>query len=158
MKNELNITNGDALTSYLNELNYKGEFLTWREMLCEGPTVNEINSDDFINIRASFLKETYHIDFDVNDFKNELSKLDAIDNYSEINLWFEYDLFCHINMLGVINLLHQKKINKPLYLVCSGRVKGANDLKGLAELSPTQIETHYKNRILLTEEDNRYCT
>ena len=53
-------------------------------------------------------------------------------------------------MLGVINLLHQKKINKPLYLICSGRVKGEKNLKGLTELSSDQLHDHYKNKVLLT--------
>ena len=62
-------------------------------------------------------------------------------------------MFCHINLLGVINLLHQKEIDKPLYLICSGREEGEKSLKALSELSPEQLNTHYKNRILLTQED-----
>jgi hypothetical protein len=68
-------------------------------------------------------------------------------------LWFEYDLFCHINLLGVLNLLHQKVINKPLYFICSGRVDGEKSLKGLAELTPEQLTNHYENRVLLKDTD-----
>ncbi|PTM08975.1 MAG: DUF1835 domain-containing protein, partial [Bacteroidetes bacterium] len=32
----LHITNGSSLTSYLKDLNFQGDFLTWHEMLCEG--------------------------------------------------------------------------------------------------------------------------
>ncbi len=48
-------------------------------------------------------------------------------------------LFCHINLIAVISLLHQKEINLPLYLVCSGRIEGEKNLKGLAELTPEQL-------------------
>ncbi|MBO6881729.1 DUF1835 domain-containing protein [Winogradskyella sp.] len=152
-KKVLHITNGNTLTDYLRELDFTDDILTWQEMLCEGPTIPAIDSEEFFDLRSKFLKEFYDIEVDTNELKKELSKLDNVDDYSEINLWFEYDLFCHINMIGVINLLHQKEINKPLYLVCSGRVDGEKNLKGLSELDADQIKEHYDNKVLLTEED-----
>lgn len=149
----LHITNGSNLTEFLKELSIAGEFLTWHEILCEGPTVRNIDSTEFVNARRSFLNEFYNIEIDEYEFKREMHKLDDVKNYSEIVLWFEYDLFCHINLVAVISLLQQKKIELPIYLVCSGRVKNAKELKGLAELKPDQILQHYKNKVLLTEED-----
>ncbi|WP_179353838.1 DUF1835 domain-containing protein [Winogradskyella vidalii] len=149
----LHITNGNALTDYLIELDFKDDILTWQEMLCEGPTIPKIDSDEFFDLRVDFLRAHYNIEVDQKDLKKELSKLDDTADYSEINLWFEYDLYCHINLLGVINLLHQKEINKPLYLICSGRVKGEKSLKGLAELNSAQLKSHYKNKVLLTKKD-----
>ncbi len=152
-KNCLHITNGNSLTDYLRELDFTEDILTWQEMLCEGPTIPAIDSEAFFELRSEFLKNYYDIEVDTIELQKELSKLDTVENYTEINLWFEYDLFCHINLIGVINLLHQKEINKPLYLICSGRVQGEKSLKGLAELSPEQLKDHYENRILLTQED-----
>ncbi len=149
----LHITNGNALTDYLKELDFEDPILTWQEMLCEGPLIPAINSDAFFEVRAEFLKTYYDIEVDTVELKKELSKLDNTDSYSEINLWFEYDLFCHINLIGVINLLHQKEINKPLYLICSGRIEGEKNLKGLSELKPSQLKRHYKNKVLLTQTD-----
>ncbi len=134
--NILHITNGNALTDYLRELDFTEDILTWQEMLCEGPTIPAINSDAFFELRSKFLKEYYDIEVNNYELQNELAKLDNVQEYTEINLWFEYDLFCHINLIGVINLLHQKEIDKPLYLICSGRVEGEKGLKGLAELNP----------------------
>lgn len=152
-KQILHITNGNSLTEYLRELDFKDDILTWQEMLCEGPTIASIASDEFFKIRSQFLKEHYDIEVDNEELQAELSKLDKVDKYDEIHLWFEYDLFCHINLLGVINLLHQKEITKPLYLICSGRVEGEKNLKGLGELSPEQLLDHYNNRVLLTHND-----
>lgn len=149
----LHITNGNILTDYLRELGYKDDILTWQEMLCEGPTIPKIDSEEFFEIRADFLKSYYDIEVDTNELKEELSKLDNVEKYDEINLWFEYDLFCHINLIGVLNLLHQKEIEKPLYLICSGRVEGEKSLKGLGELNPNQIEQHYKGKVLLSQDD-----
>ena len=161
----LHITNGSILTGFLKELDYDGDILTWEEMLCEGPTMSRINSDAFLKKRASFFNTYYDIELDIEEIKAELSILDYTENYNEIVLWFEYDLFCHINMLGVIKLLDQKKVQLPLFLVCSGRIEGEKNLKGLSELSPVQLNKHFSERIKLTNKDielaksiwNIYC-
>ncbi|WP_456437332.1 DUF1835 domain-containing protein [Psychroserpens sp.] len=153
MNKTLHITNGNALTNVLNELEIKGDILTWQEMLCEGPTITHIDSTEFIDVRKQFLNDFYNIEINEAELKSEIDKLDNIENYNEIILWFEYDLFCHINLLGVMSLLHQKEINLPLYLVCSGRIEGEKNLKGLSELTPEQLYKHYDERIKLTEDD-----
>lgn len=152
-KQVLHITNGSVLTDLLNELDYSGEKLTWQEMLCEGPTLRNIDSKEFIDLRKKFFNDFYDVELDVDEIKFELKKLDNTENYSEIVLWFEYDLFCHINMLAVINLIQQKKINLPIYLVCSGRITGGKSLKGLSELSSEQLLSHFDNKVLLNQED-----
>jgi hypothetical protein len=149
----LHITNGDSLTDYLIDLGIDGTIFTWQEMLCEGPTIAAINSSEFFDLRRQFLKVFYDIEVDEEAFNKELQKLNAAQDYDEIVLWFEYDLFCHINMLGVINLLHQKEIKNKLSLVCSGRIKGEKHLKALTELSPEQLMTHFRNRIALQQSD-----
>ncbi len=43
----LHITNGDSTTNYLKKLKFTGDFITWREMLCEGKTTTNVGSDVF---------------------------------------------------------------------------------------------------------------
>lgn len=152
-QNILHITNGNALTNYLKELDITGDILTWQEMLCEGPTTRNIDTEEFLTKRKGFLNDFYHIEINEEEFKQELSKLDATEGFSEIILWFEYDLFCHINMLAVIKLLKEKNIQLPLYLVCSGRIKGETQLKGLSELTPEQLFNHYHDKVRLKDSD-----
>lgn len=149
----LHITNGDVLTNYLQELNIEGDIITWQEMLCEGPTVEQVYSDEFSQLRKSFFNEFYDIDLDISEIKTTLDKLNHTENYSEIVLWFEYDLFCHINMVAVISLIQQKKIQLPLYLVCSGKVDRNKNLKGLTELNSGQLLKHFRDKIKLQPED-----
>lgn len=107
-KKSLHITNGSILTNILKELDYSGDILTWEEMLCEGPTIYDISSEEFLKLRANFFNTYYEIDLNIEEIKGELDVLNQPEKYSEIILWFEYDLFCHINMIGIINLIHQK--------------------------------------------------
>lgn len=153
MKTTLHITNGNSLTNYLKELDIVGEVLTWQEMLCEGPTIIDIDSETFKNTRKAFLNTVYDIEVNEEEYDDELNKLNHTKNYTEIVLWFEYDLFCHINMIAVISLIQQKQIKLPLYLVCSGRIEGEKNLKGLSELNQEQLLKHYKEKIKLTPED-----
>ncbi len=152
-KKSLHITNGHSLTNYLNELDFKGDILTWQEMLCEGPTTEVIDSDEFFKIRKKFLLDFYDIEVNEEEFRAEIDVLNHSENFSEIILWFEYDLFCHINLIAVVSLIQQKNIKLPLYLVCSGRVEGEKELKGLSELKPGQLQKHYANKIKLSEQD-----
>lgn len=152
-KQQLHITNGSHLTNVLNELNIQGVKLTWQELLCEGPTTEKVGSELFLETRKSFFTQFYNIDLDIEFIKSELDKFNDSENYSEIVLWFEYDLFCHINMIAIISLIQQKKMNLPLHLVCSGRIEGSKNLMGLSELSPEQLLNHYKNKVLLNKED-----
>ena len=153
----LHITSGTSLTNSLIELGFTDDIIAWQEILCEGPTINKVGSESFLKLRAEFLKTFYDIDFDINEFNQELDKLNHTETYSEIILWFEYDLFCHINLLAVVNLIQQKNIHLPIYHVCSGRIKGQKNLKGLTELSSAQLMSHYKNKTLLTSEDIQLC-
>ncbi|MBU2951060.1 DUF1835 domain-containing protein [Tamlana agarivorans] len=149
----LHITNGSVLTGILNELKIEGDFLSWQAMLCEGPTTEMVFSNRFLEMRKAYFKAYYNVEVDNELIHSELEKLNHPELYSEIILWFEYDLFCHINMVAVISLIKQKKIDLPIYLVCSGREKGSKNLKGLGELSPDQLMQHYDSKILLNEED-----
>jgi hypothetical protein len=149
----LHITNGDQLTDYLRDLGFEDTMVTWQEMLCEGPTIAAINSPEFLSIRKRFLKEFYDIEVNEEELLEELRKLNSGNDYDEIVLWFEYDLFCHINLIAVINLLHQKEISTKLSLVCSGRIKGEKNLKGLSELSQDQLMSHYRDRVELKKSD-----
>ena len=151
----LNIKNGDSLNDRLLNLDIEGDFAVWREMLCEGKTTYTIGDSSFIDIRSSFLE----VDYDIkdNNYRDKfISQLEIIKNwnaYDEIILWFEYDLFCHINMMACISYLTQVGCKKPLYLVCSGRVTGEKDLKGISELTDQQLQDHYQNKIKLTRND-----
>lgn len=154
-KKMLHITNGDGLTEKMSRLNLSGQVITWREMLCEGRTVQEVGSREFIAIRKKFLKTCYNIppsDYQVK-FVSELEKLAQAKDYDEIILWFEFDLFCHINMVAAIEFLFQQNINKPIYLVCSKRLKGEEKLQGLSQLKDKELLNHYHHKILLSEDD-----
>src|SRR5690606_10162897 len=126
-----------------------------REMLCEGPTYASLDSPEFVQLRKSFLSNTYNIapeDYD-KQFVEELNKLTISNGYDEIVLWFEFDLFSHINMLAVINHLLENKKRIPVYLVCSKKLEDEKEFTPLSQLSLKHLKNHYSQRISLNEDD-----
>ena len=155
----LHITNGDSTTNYLKKLRFSGEFITWREMLCEGKTTTDVGSESFWKNRFEFLKSSYKvtkhkfINYTLKEYRNLCNKKST----DEIVLWFEHDLFCQINMIAVISWLKRYRKGYHITLVCSGKVKGTNRLKGLGELTEKQLQDHYKKRVTLTQDDIEYA-
>ncbi|WP_046746188.1 hypothetical protein [Kordia zhangzhouensis] len=149
----LHIVNGDSLTPRLKDIGITDDQLVWREMLCEGKTVYDLRSDAFKEVRIAYLKP--YIDTEITYDESFLIPLLTTNfaKYSSIMLWFEYDLFCHINMIAALSYLKSLKIPGKIYLVCSGWVENDTQLKGLGELSNEQLRQHYKEKIVLTQED-----
>lgn len=150
----LHIINGDSALAPLENLNLDGKIFVWREMLCEGPTHKYINSSAFKEARAGFLSDYY--DIPPEEYEDKfLAQFSIFEEhqFSEVYLWFEYDLFCHINMLAAIQFLSELEIDVPIYLICSGRIKGESKLKGLAELTAEEFKTAYEDRVLLDNDD-----
>lgn len=155
MSKVLHITNGDSLNDRLNLLGVEGHFAVWREMLCEGKTVFAVGSPEFIKSRKTFLKEVYDVDTSLYEerFGSQLDAIAMANDYEQVVLWFEYDLFCHINLVAAISFLESISYQGSLYLVCSGRVDGDPRLLGLSELNEVQLSEHYTQKIKLDKED-----
>ena len=151
----LHILNGDSLSEGLQLLNLKGDTLVWREMLCAGPVHAEVGGERFSKSRSLFLKEFFEVSENRyhDTFIQPLKSITSIDAYTEINLWFEYDLFCHINLLGALAWISQHSFHGKLFHICSGRVKGVSKLMGLSELSHDQLKDHFQHKKLLNSED-----
>lgn len=110
---KVHILNGDCLQSTLQAENP----IIMREMLIEGP-LRAASFEAFFRQRALYLEKTYTISQEEYAQKTvtEIEKMQQIPDHSEVNLWFDYDLFCFVNLLFIIQLLSQNKTLK-LFLV-----------------------------------------
>ncbi|MCK5442774.1 MAG: DUF1835 domain-containing protein [Maribacter sp.] len=159
MSSLLHITNGDNLTNRLESLHLKGDIITWREMLCEGKTLTNVGSESFWKTRFEFLSKNYKVTktWFVEKTLKEYRSLCNHKQQDQIVLWFEYDLFCQINMLAVISWLktHRKYAN--ISLVCSGNENETDTMYGLGEVNDEQLLELYENRIELSQDDIEYA-
>ncbi|MEM8763606.1 MAG: DUF1835 domain-containing protein [Bacteroidota bacterium] len=159
MKSLLHITNGDMFTSRLNTLDLKGDVITWREMLCEGKTLSNVGSESFWKTRFEFLNKHYRVSksWFVEKTLKEYRSLCNHKQQDHIVLWFEYDLFCQVNMLAVLSWLKSHRRHAEISLVCSGREDNSGKLYALNELSTEKLLELYENRITLTQDDIEFA-
>ncbi|MEM9687678.1 MAG: DUF1835 domain-containing protein [Bacteroidota bacterium] len=159
MNKILHITNGDILTSILKKFHIEGKIITWREMLCEGKTTNNVGSELFWKERFNFFRKTYRITKNrfIEATLKEYRSLCNQKTQDEVVLWFDHDLFCQINMIAVVSWLKNHKKNVQIALVMSDKKDDSDIPYMLSELSEEQLSACYKDRIYLTRDDVEYA-
>ncbi len=159
MSSLLHITNGDSFTERLNTLNLKGEVITWREMLCEGKTLTSVGSESFWKTRFEFLNKNYKVSkkWFIEKTLKEYRSLCNHKQQDHIVLWFEYDLFCQVNMLAVISWLKANRKYAEISLVCSGKEDDSEQLYALNDLNDEQLLKLYRNKKVLSQDDIEYA-
>jgi hypothetical protein len=159
MKSLLHITNGDSFTERLQTLPLNGDIITWREMLCEGKTLSAVGSESFWKTRFEFLNKNYKVSksWFVEKTLKEYRSLCNHKQQEQIVLWFEYDLFCQVNMLAVLSWLKTHRRHAEISLVCSGKEDETDKLYALNELSDDKLVSLYENRTILSQNDLEYA-
>lgn len=159
MSSLLHITNGDSFTEKLNSLNIKGDIITWREMLCEGKTLTNVGSESFWKTRFEFLNKNYKVSksWFIEKTLKEYRSLCNHKQQDEIVLWFEYDLFCQINMIAVLSWLKINRKYANISLVCSGKEDDSDKMYGLSDLTDEQLLKLYENKVALSQDDIEYA-
>jgi hypothetical protein len=128
-------------------------------MLCEGKTVTNVGSEAFWKTRFDFLHKNYNVSksWFVEKTLKEYRSLCNHKQEEEIILWFEYDLFCQINMLAVISWLKTHRRHVQISLVCSGKEDETNRLYALDDLSDDQIKKLFNKRVELSQDDIEFA-
>ncbi len=152
----LHILNGDSTATILAKSSVSGDVIIWREMLCEGPLQNEVGSDKFWITRYSYFEKVLGVSkleyFDKTI--KEIIRIEDIANYNEVVLWFEYDLFCQINLLGLCTYLfkfYRKDVK--FSLICTGKEEGMKSRQTLSDYCPEGYQTLQDNRLRLSRND-----
>ena len=118
MIQQYHILNGDVLKDRFPQ-SIEGQLIVIRECLVDGP-VNNDSLEAFYKTRSHFLNIHYE-DTSIKDYYakvvSEFNKIKSIPNDSEINLWFEDDLFCQVNLWFIIYLLSISKCKASVFLV-----------------------------------------
>ena len=156
MGNTLHILNGDSTKQIFSHANLEGDIIVFREMLCEGSIHKNVGSDAFWKNRYDFFEKELGITkleyFDKTI--KELTKLEDLSIYNEVILWFEFDLFCQVNLIALCSYLLKSYRKDIRYsLVCTGKEKGSKHLRTLSDYSPKDYKMLYENRIKLSRHD-----
>lgn len=152
----LHVLNGDATREVFDQSNIPGEKAVWREMLCEGKTPVAEDMQQFLEERAAYLQQQHGMDSNayLRDMRETCQQLDKAAGYDEIVLWFEFDLFCQVNLLFVLNYLQQLSIQLPrVSIVQIDQHPDVPDFRGMGMLQAHHLPPLFDNREYLQEED-----
>src|SRR5215203_5931157 len=146
------ILNGDSLAYSFPETKISGEIIVVREALIEGDLSGD-NLHDFWQSRATYMGLTegeYH-----NNVVKEFETIMNAPDDSEFNLWFEYDLFCQVNMWFVLSIINSLLVNKKVYAVYTSHLDRTNKQfwNGFGPANSNELNVCFANRISLSEAD-----
>jgi hypothetical protein len=151
----LHVLNGDATRTIFEKARIPGDVMVWREMLCEGKAPATQNMSHFFEERAAFLQQEYGIDQKayLSDVDHEYQLLNNAAAYEEIVLWFEFDLFCQVNLLFVLYYLQQLKTPlPPISIVQLDKHPEVPNFRGIGMLKSKHLPPLFEKRVYVQED------
>ena len=150
----VHILNGDSLSEMLQRAQMGGEFIVCRECLIEGPT-QASDLATFWVMRAKYLDKADDAPFSKYSIlvKKELEKLESLSPNTEINLWFENDLFCQVNLWFILSLIAKLHQQPTLYRVFPIVKEKQKEWWGFGCLSDKDLYQSYAQKVQLSESD-----
>jgi len=151
----LHVINGESTAQTLKQSGVVGEHLVWKEALIWGPTPGNLSATEWCRVRADFLAGANGMDAQqcFEDLMQQEAMLGRLANHDEVVLWFEFDLFCQLNLIYLLGKLRgQDFTGTTLSLVCIGEFPGIQDFRGLGQLTPEQLVSLFPERRLVTPE------
>lgn len=147
-----NILNGDSLAYSFPDAKIEGDVIVFREALIDGDLSGD-NLHDFWQSRAKYIGSTeteYH-----NKVVKEFEKISNSPDNSVFNLWFEYDLFCQVNMWFVISIINSLPIKKKVFAVYTSYLDKTSKQfwNGFGRANSDELKVCYANKIPLSEAD-----
>jgi hypothetical protein len=146
---------GDSLVETFEKTRIKGEIVVCRECLIEGD-LSAKNLEEFWKVRENYLTKNFPQEENsyAENVRGEFEKLLTVSAGDEVNLWFEYELFCQTNLWFCLSLLSGKDIE--IYRVAPV-VRNETDLwKGFGGLSANDLEKCFGQRVGLSKDDVRF--
>jgi len=149
MNKQYHILNGDALKEQF-PAEIEGNIIVARECLVDGP-VESKSLDEFYRTRAEFISTAYggYSPEDYDGTITEFEKVQAIPNNSELNLWFEDDLFCQVNLWFVAHLIAQSSNQYTVFLIRPN----VHTPYGFGGLNKEELQTAHNNRLPIRKLD-----
>jgi hypothetical protein len=145
----LHVANGTCTTDIIEKAGIPGTRSIWSDPLYEGPVPGGISDAELVEVRGDYLTGGItEADPDpVNDLHVWRKTIATHDDYDELVLWFEHDLFDQLNLIQLLSWTRdQLPSDKPVSLVCIGSFPGHPRFKGLGELSPGELASLFETR------------
>ena len=151
----LHVLNGDATLVPFRDSGLSGDIVINRSMMSEGKTIYTADMDEFFHARADHAEHFYGIDRQtyLSQVVQEFTRLENVTGYDEVVLWFEFDLFCQINLLFTLFYLQQHPLPAKISLIAPDSHPHTPNFKGLGMLSADHFPELFSERLTVAASD-----
>lgn len=161
MENTLHILNGDSTRLQVQKAGLKGDLCVWHDVLSDGPAIEAVGSEEFWQKRQNYMTSSFEVspeEFERKG-KQEFEKIRKFRDYEEVVLWFEYDLFCQVNLIALMHWFNgQDRDETKISLICVGREEGYDRLVGLGELPAERYPELFARRRIMGTYDFTFAS
>jgi len=154
----LHIVNGLATLKLLDRTDIRGARVSGDDIFAEGPIQDCLRTPAAWRTRAEYLQKHFGIPKEQYLQRKEERErsLRSFAYHEEVVLWFEFDLFCQLNLLFLLNWFSGKGLgNTKLTLICPGEFPGMKQFRGLGTLSPRQLTSLFEERAEITDQQRK---
>lgn len=143
---------GDAQVEAFRKCGIDGELIVFCEALIAGPVEAE-DPEQFWKERAHFILTEYGEDeIDYHEkVAAELERLSDIGEGDEVNLWFEYEMFCSVNLWFCLDRLADSGAD--VYRVHPAVLSEADRWSGFGRMVPDDLVNCFECRVRLGNDD-----
>jgi len=109
------ITNGDHANEWLEQAGVEGEFLSWDDVLHEGPVPTGLTLAELSQIRARFISFSgWATEFEaLTHFQTRDARLIAAARQGEVVVWNSHELFDQLHLLQILSWYQQEGAGLP---------------------------------------------
>lgn len=151
----LHVTNGESVVQSLQQTSLGGVFVSWIDVLHDGPVPSGIPDDELSRLRARYFESLGWTTYAEGLHGLQLRNLQMLNypQHKEIVLWFEHDLFDQLQLIQVLEWLSRQDLGKTkVSLINIGSFPGLSPFHGLGQLTPDQLESLFPKRIIVSDE------
>ena len=143
---------GDAQFEDFKKTGIPGEVIVFREAFITGPLDAE-DTNEFWDRRARFILSEYGEDEIVYHEKvaDGILRLAEVEPDDEVHLWFEFELFCSVNLWYCLNEL--KDSGAPVFRVAPINLEPDDVWKGFGEHGPDDLAAAFESRVPVSQDD-----
>lgn len=151
----LHVTNGESVVQTLRQTKIGGTFVSWIDVLHDGPVPAGIPDDELSRVRARYFESLGWTSYAEGLHGLQMRNLQMLNfpQHEEIVLWFEHDLFDQLQLIQVLEWLSRQELGKvKVSLININEFPGVLPFHGLGQLTADQLESLFPRRVPVTYE------
>ena len=138
----LHVVNGDSTRMGLERSGVPGQFVSWGDVLYEGPTPAGVTPDEWRRVRVQYLAgRGYGNETDIaRRSAEDDAQMESWRNHEEVVLWFEHDLYDQLILVRHLDWMSRltNRAATRFSLICRATYLGPLEPDQLGALFPTR--------------------